>query len=152
MNSANILVIDNDRRFTAGIAGMIGKDYEVRTANSQETAMTQMRIRKPSLIILGYLEPRGTSFQLHTEIKSSPESKRIPLLVIDVRPAEHVYKGWRKCEGMQMDAEGYLNRPVPAAELKAEILRALDSCSLREIAWQSILERKENDLIQKAAS
>jgi PleD family two-component response regulator len=152
MNGADILIIDKDPRFTAAISAMIEMDYQVRPAHSWEAAMEQLLTRRPSLIVLGYLEPRGTSFHIHREIKSRSQWNRIPLLVIDVCPKEHMRKGWRKSEGMQMDAEGYLNRPLSSGELKAEILRALDSCSLREIAWQNVLERKEEDLIQKAAS
>ena len=69
------------------------------------------------MVMVGYLEPRGDAFELHKELRETLVTKNIPLLVVDVSPEEHTRKGWRRDEGMQMDAEDYISRPVEPAEL-----------------------------------
>jgi DNA-binding response OmpR family regulator len=88
--------------------------------------MEEARRLMPDLILLGYLEPRGTSFQLYKELRDGLLTKSIPLVVIDVRREEHSRKGWRRDEGMQMDADDYLVQPVDPIVLRETVERILN--------------------------
>ena len=91
--------------------------WNLALASDREEGLKKARSEKPALIILGYIEPRGEAFQLHSELKGSPETGYIPLLVLDVAQEEHLSKGWRRDEGLRMDAEGYLRQPTEPLEL-----------------------------------
>ena len=150
MERESILIVDGDRRFAADLARQLGEHYRVRSAFSGPVAMDLAKRNAPSLMVIGYLEPRGESFRLHRQIREDRQLCRIPLLVVDVHPNEHSRKGWRRHEGMQMDAEGYMSRPVALQELQAEVKRILQSRSLRYVEWQEALERKARGLVQEA--
>ena len=147
MERDRILIIDHDLRFTARLRQCLQGEYTVFETHSAAEAVEQAERLEPSLIILGYLEPRGTAFQLHRELRGTA-NLRPPLLVVDVRAEEHSRRGWRKIEGLQMDAEGYLSRPVEYAELRAEVRRILESRSVAQIRWREFLERRASDLLE----
>ena len=99
-------------------------------ASDREEGLKKARSEKPALIILGYIEPRGEAFQLHSELKGSPETDYIPLLVMDVAREEHLSKGWRRDEGLRMDAEGYLRQPIGPVELAQHVEKILSKKAL----------------------
>jgi hypothetical protein len=66
-----------------------------------------------------------------------------------VAPQEHSRKGWRRIEGLQMDAEGYLSRPLEAQLLQTEIARVLDGCSAGMVSWTRVLEQAEKTLLRE---
>jgi hypothetical protein len=56
-------------------------------------------------------------------------------------------KGWSKYEGMQMDAEGYVSRPIAPADLKRIVTRILESTGSRQLRWREVLEQEEKHLV-----
>ncbi|MBA7713195.1 Protein-glutamate methylesterase/protein-glutamine glutaminase [subsurface metagenome] len=76
--------------------------------------------------MLGTLTPAGEAFKLHRWLKGHPRYKDIPLLVIDARPQERAIKGWRREEGMQLEAEGYVSKPIEPAALAPRIQSLLE--------------------------
>lgn len=117
-----ILIIDSEPDFLETNKKEMEGYFKVLTASNAKAGLKTAKEEIPDAIVLGYLAPRGTSFQVHTELRSHQNTKNIPLLIVDVRPEEHSRKGWRRDEGMQMDAEDYLSRPVKPSEL----VRAID--------------------------
>ena len=76
------------------------------TASSVTQAQEMMRV-EPNLIVLGTLAPAGQAFSMHDWLRQHPRYRDIPLMVIDARYEERSIKGWRRFEGMQMDADEY---------------------------------------------
>lgn len=99
--------------------------WNLTLASDREEGLKKARSEKPALIILGYIEPRGEAFRLHSELKGSPETGYIPLLVLDVAREEHLSKGWRRDEGLRMDAEEYLCQPIEPLELARHVEKIL---------------------------
>jgi DNA-binding NarL/FixJ family response regulator len=71
--------------------------------------------------VLGTLAPAGDAFKLHQWLKGHPRYRDVPLLIIDARPEERALRGWRREEGMQLEAEAYLSKPVEPAALALRI-------------------------------
>jgi len=80
----------------------------------------------PDLVVLGTLAPAGQAFTLHKWLKQHPRYKDTPLLVIDAKYEERGVKGWRKFEGMQLEADEYVTKPVEPASLVLRIKSLLD--------------------------
>jgi DNA-binding response OmpR family regulator len=112
-----ILIIDEEPSFIRTAQKALEVSYEVATASSAREGLKKAREENPDVIILGYLEPRGTSFQLHNELREDLLTKNVPLLIVDVRPEEHSRKGWKRHEGVHMNANDYIARPVEGDEL-----------------------------------
>ena len=99
--------------------------WELVLAAERKDAIMKALGENPEVIILGYLEPQGEAFNLHKQLKENPKTKGIPLVVVDVSPEEQSAKGWRKFEGIDMQAEDYLCEPVNPLELAGCVERLL---------------------------
>ena len=113
-----ILVIGSESEFLEKAKESLDDaSYDVSMTSSEEEGLEKARQENPDVIVLGYLEPRGTSFQLHRELREDLLTKTVPLLIVDVRPEEHSRKGWKRHEGLHMNADDYIAKPVEGDEL-----------------------------------
>ena len=117
MKRHRILVVDSEPDFVKTVREALNSSHEISAASTRKEGLNKAKRETPHMVILGYLEPRGDAFKLHKELRETLVTKNIPLLVVDVSPEEHTRKGWRRKEGMQMDAEDYISCPVEPAEL-----------------------------------
>jgi len=139
-------VVDRDAHFVRTVQQALRDFYEVSVAFTRREGLEKVKGECPSMVILGYLEPRGDAFRLHEEIRENLENNRIPLLVVDVRPEEHFRKGWRREEGMQMDAEDYVSRPIKPAELAELVGEIFERISVKPVELKSVWEQVEGVL------
>ena len=172
-----ILVIGSESEFLKKARESLDDaSYDVSMTSSEEEGLEKARQENPDAIILGYMEPRGVAFKLHNELREGWLTKNIPLLVVDVNSDEHARKGWRREEGMLMDADNYVaisgRESIPVARLlePARIKERVDS-RIRErankvreaildpptfcITWEQIpgrgaLETQQEELINNA--
>jgi two-component system response regulator VicR len=91
--------------------------WELTIATNTKQALELTASESPGIIVLGYLEPQGEAFRLHKQLRENPETGNIPQVVVDVAPDEQLQKGWRKADGLRMDAEHYLCLPINPSEL-----------------------------------
>jgi DNA-binding response OmpR family regulator len=142
-----ILVVDNEPSFVELARNALeASSYQVIVASDRKGGLEKARKEAPDLVIVGALEPRGDAFKLHQELRDNPRTEGIPMLVVDVRPEQHSQKGWRRDEGMQMAAEGYVSRPIEPAELVEHVGGILERAAPRPIELGEVLERMEQVL------
>ena len=104
-----VLVIGSMPDFLQMAGKSLGDQFEVLYASNENEGLSKARTERPDALLLGYLEPRGTSFRLHKRLREGWITKHIPLLVIDIHYPEQPEKRWTPQEAMQMDAEDYLS-------------------------------------------
>ena len=122
-----ILIIDDEPNFVEACRRTLeAKAYEVMTSSSKELAQEMMTV-EPDLIILGTLAPAGQAFSLYQWLGQHPRYKDVPLLVIDARYEERPIKGWRRFEGVQVDGDEYLSKPIEPASLVPRIQSLLEA-------------------------
>lgn len=128
-NNQKILIIDDEPDFVEAFRMTLeAKSYQVVIASSMAEGQEMMRIR-PDVVVLGTMVPAGQAFAMHRWLKQEPRYKDIPLLVIDARYEERSIKGWRRFEGMQMESEGYVTKPIEPASLMPQIQRLLEEAT-----------------------
>jgi DNA-binding NarL/FixJ family response regulator len=131
--NAKILLVDDEPEFIADMqARLLAKNWQVFAAGNRLQAEEVARREKPDLIILGTIMPRGDAFQLHQWLKQSPNFREVPLIVVDAPPEKRLIKGWRMDEGLKLEAEQYVIKPVGADSLIAWAEKFLDK-TLRRI-------------------
>ena len=124
-NAKKILLIDDEPDFVEAFSRTLGaKKYQVIITSKAE-AQAKMQ-DEPDIVVLGTIAPAGEAFRLHQWLKGHPRYKDIPLLVIDARQEERAVKGWRREEGMQLEAEGYVSKPIEPASLATRIQSLLE--------------------------
>jgi len=112
-----ILIIDDELDFVEAFKRTLeAKSYQVMTSSSLTLAQEMMAV-EPNLVVLGTLAPAGQAFSMYKWLTGNPRYKDIPMIVIDARHEERSAKGWRKFEGMQLDADEYISKPIEPASL-----------------------------------
>jgi DNA-binding NarL/FixJ family response regulator len=131
--NTKILLVDDEPDFIANMqAKLLAKGWQVLVAGNRLQAEEAARREKPDLVILGTIMPRGDAFQLHQWLKQSPGLREVPLIVVDAPPEKRLLKGWRMDEGLKLEAEQYLIRPVELASVVSWAEKFLDK-TLRRI-------------------
>jgi len=134
-----ILVIGNEAEFLERAKESLDpSEYDVSLVTDEEEALKKAREEAPDAIILGYMEPRGSAFRIHSELREGWLTKNIPLLVVDVNSDEHTGRGWRREEGMMMDAENYI---AISGQESIPVARLLDPVRLRDKVNGRLKER-----------
>jgi DNA-binding response OmpR family regulator len=103
-----VLVIGSESDLPEITTQALNPEFEIIYASNDEEALDKARKEIPDAIILGYLEPRGSAFDLHQKLRGGWITKNIPLLVVDIDSDQRQKKGWRRDEGLQMDADNYV--------------------------------------------
>ncbi len=127
MKGNRILIIDDEPDFVEALRRTLeAKSFEVVTASSVPLAREMMNT-SPSLVVLGTLAPAGQSFSMYRWLETHPKHKDIPLLVIDARYEERSVRGLRRFEGLQMDPDEYVSKPIEPTLLVLQIQRLLEA-------------------------
>lgn len=125
-----ILIIDDEPEFAHELAGELA-GYDVNIAGSRTDAQGSILRDRYDLVVLGTLMPRGDAFVFHHWLRSYSRFDDIGLLIIDAPPERQLVDGWSKDEGMRLDADDYLMKPVDAVRVAARVERLLDRASRR---------------------
>jgi DNA-binding NarL/FixJ family response regulator len=124
-----ILIIDDELDFVEACRRTFeAKAYQVICTSSMAQAQ-EMMTAEPRVVVLGTIAPAGQAFAVHQWLKQHPRYKDIPLLVIDARYEERSVRGWRRFEGMQLEAEEYVSKPIEPASILPIIQRLLEEAT-----------------------
>jgi DNA-binding NarL/FixJ family response regulator len=129
---AKILAVDDEPEFIVDLQTTLEeKGYQIVAASNKMQAEEMTRDENPDLIILGTVAPRGDAFLLNQWLRHSHQFNDIPIIVIDVPPEKRLIKGWRRDEGLRLDAEDYICKPVEVTALASRIEKLLDKTTRR---------------------
>lgn len=89
MASHKILVIDDSRVIRMRVRDMLPQgNFDVIEAKDGVEGMDAIRSQRPNLIMLDFLLPRMSGWEVFQEIQSQPEFQRIPLVLMSGRREE----------------------------------------------------------------
>jgi len=127
VETKKVLIIDDEPDFTEACRRILEvKSYQVMTASSRALGQEMMKT-DPDVVVLGTLAPAGEAFSMYKWLGEHTRYKDIPLLVIDARYEERPIKGWRRFEGIQLDGDEYLYKPIEPASLVPRIRSLLEA-------------------------
>ena len=118
---SKILIIDDDPDVHAVVKKILeGKSYEVISAYGGLEGLRMVVDERPDLIILDVIMPGKHGFEVCHELKTDEKYhffSNIPVLMLTVYPEDREKMHLSMREGMMMEAEDYLQKPVDAQEL-----------------------------------
>jgi len=118
---ARILVIDDDKDVHAVVKKILEpKSYEVMSAYDGFEGLSKVVEERPDLIILDVIMPGKHGFDVVHELKTDEKYhffSNIPVLMLTVYPEDREKMHLSMREGMMMEAEDYLQKPVDPKEL-----------------------------------
>jgi two-component system alkaline phosphatase synthesis response regulator PhoP len=116
-----ILVIDDDQDVHVVVKKILEpKSYEVISAYDGFEGLRKVVEERPDLIILDVIMPGKHGFDVCHELKTDEKYhffSNIPVLMLTVYPEDREKMHLSMREGMMMEAEDYLQKPVDAKEL-----------------------------------
>jgi len=117
-DAKKILVVDDDRDLVALLRHQLATEgYQVITAATGDQAVAKAVAQQPDLITLDLLLPDRHGFDVLRELKTRPEAKHIPVIVMSVvRDTVGVYN---------MGAVDCIVKPVSAQQLLDSVARVL---------------------------
>lgn len=138
-----ILVADDNSSLRELMADLLrSQGYHVVTAGDGKAALEEFARKQPDLVVLDVVMPEADGFQVCQRIKSNPESRLTPVvLVTGLTDLED------RVRGIQAGADDFLSKPVDRNELFARV-RSLLSVK----AYTDELERAESVLFALARS
>jgi len=120
-----ILLISSESEFCQLATKSVEGQLEVLCVSNENEGFSKARTERPDVVIIGYLEPRGTSFRLHQKLREGWITRHIPLLTVDVHSSGHPEKRWTSEEAMQIGAEDYLSISFDDTTSMAQAVRSL---------------------------
>ena len=128
-DNERILIVDDEPDFVEAFRRTLeAKAYEVITASNKAQAQELMK-SAPDMIVLGTLTPAGQAFALHQWLKQHRRHKDLPLMVVDAPYEQRSIKGWRKFEGMQLESDDYVAKPIEPSSLVPRIQSLLEQAA-----------------------
>jgi len=119
--ATKILLIDDDPDIHSVVRQILeAKSYQVVSAYDGFEGLKQVVEERPDLIILDVIMPGKHGFDVCHELKTDEKYhffSDIPVLMLTVYPDDREKMHLSIREGMMMEAEDYLQKPVDAQEL-----------------------------------
>ena len=121
MTYKTILVVDDSptdlRLMTAPLESM---NYRVITAVDGEEALEKAIGEHPDLIVLDIVLPKKNGFQVCRQLKTSPETQEIKILLLTSK-SQDSDRFW----GLKQGADDYMTKPFEDEELLANVAKLL---------------------------
>ena len=124
---SKILLIDDDLDFVEATKTVLESrpGYEVITARDGVLALQMARDEKPDLIILDVIMPYKDGFTAAKQLKRDPELQKIPIIMLTSFSQRVSEVNISIHEGMTLEAEDYLEKPVSPQELLRRVDKLL---------------------------
>ena len=112
-----IFIVEDELDFLSTLRERLEfEGFVVATAVDGEEALKKIPQEKPDLILLDIMLPEMNGYQVCRELKSNPETKTIPVVVVTAK-SQKSDKFWAKETG----ADDYLTKPFEMEELLQKI-------------------------------
>ncbi|MFC1914239.1 PleD family two-component system response regulator, partial [Chloroflexota bacterium] len=122
-----ILLVDDDPDFVASTKTVLESrhDYKVLTASDGVFGLAIARDERPDLILMDVLMPFEDGFATARELKTDPQLSKIPIMMLTSFSQRKGETDVSVAEGMELEAEDYLEKPVEPQELLRRVDRIL---------------------------
>lgn len=107
--------------------------FDVVTAADGEEAMLLVEEETPDIIVLDWMLPRISGIEICRRIKSKPQTRSIPILMLSARSEEV-----DRVRGLETGADDYVVKPYSVLELMARV-----RSQLRRVRPSSVGQRLE---------
>ena len=125
-SKTKILLVDDDKDFVEATTMVLeSKPYEVVVAYDGDDGLAKARKEKPDLIILDIIMPVKDGFRAAEQLKKDPDLKKIPVIMLTSFSEKGGETSLSVGQGLALDAEDYVDKPVAPEELLKRVERLL---------------------------
>jgi len=121
-----LLVADDNADMRSYVCRLLGDRYQVTGVEDGQAALDSIVADPPDLVLADVMMPRLDGFGLVQALRSHPEARTIPVILLSARAGEE-----SRIEGLERGADDYLIKPFSAKELLARVAAHLDIARVR---------------------
>ncbi|MCF6264073.1 MAG: response regulator [Xanthomonadales bacterium] len=115
-----VLIVDDNDELREFISSLLSKKYKVIEASDGKIALRLALKAEPDVIISDVMMPELDGFTLTQQLKSSPITDHIPLILLTAKATK-----LDTIKGLQLGADDYLSKPFDNEELMARVASLL---------------------------
>jgi len=142
-----ILIADDNADMRQYLSRLLAEHYKVVAVPDGWAALIAIQNSRPDLILTDIMMPNLDGFGLLRELRSKPETRTIPIIVVSARAGEEA-----RVEGMERGADDYLIKPFSARELLARVQTHLEMARVRYEGEEALRQHRERfDLVAQAS-
>ena len=120
-HDGTILIVDDDANYRAFVASILGRvGYQTSEASTGEGALTAVRAKRPSCVLLDVLLPGVTGYEVCRELRDE-HGDALPIIFVT---GERTDPGDRVA-GLLLGADDYVVKPFDPDELLARVRRLM---------------------------
>jgi len=124
MSKKYVLIVDDDPDMVETLGMMLeSKGYEVGKAYDGIEGDEAVRRRNPDLLVLDVMMPRKDGYTLCAELKKNSSTRHIPIILLTAVGEAVQTTSYTHADGMAMEADDYIPKPVDTKTLVAAIER-----------------------------
>jgi len=124
---AKILIVDDDPVFVEATKAVLeSKNYQVSAAYDGDEGLEKVQDERPDLIVLDIIMPTKDGFTVCEQLKSDPAFSEIPVLILTSFAEKKGETSIPVSEGLALEAEDYIDKPVLPDELLSRIEKMLN--------------------------
>lgn len=117
----HVLIVEDEASIVTMLRYNLEKaDFVVSEACNGEEALTQIAERRPDVVLLDWGLPLVSGFEVCRQIRSSPELRAVPVLMLTARAEEA-----DKVRALDAGADDYVTKPFSVSELIARLRAVL---------------------------
>jgi twitching motility two-component system response regulator PilH len=121
MAERTILVVDDSpTELTLTKSRLQSRGFRILTAVDGEDALEKVEAERPDLILLDVILPKKNGFQVCRQLKTSPETKGIKVVLVTSKNLDSD-RFW----GLKQGADEYLAKPFKEEDLLAVVARQI---------------------------
>jgi signal transduction histidine kinase len=128
IDAARILLADDNADMRGYLRQLLGERWSVEMARDGEEALHLARAQAPDLVITDVMMPRLDGFGLLRELRATPDTCEIPVMMLSARAGEE-----SRLEGFEAGADDYVVKPFTARELVARVQAQLLRARMRRV-------------------
>ncbi|HEC34473.1 MAG TPA: response regulator [Chloroflexi bacterium] len=123
---AKVLLVDDDPDFVEATRIVLESvPYEVIVAYDGDEGLVKAQEERPDLILLDIIMPTQDGFHVCEKLKSDPELWHIPVIMLTSLSQRISDTAFSVHDGLMLEADDFIDKPVRPAELLARIARLL---------------------------
>ncbi|TCK08315.1 response regulator [Marinobacterium mangrovicola] len=111
-----ILVVDDEPANLRVLRQLLNDDYRLLFARDGESAIELTLKEQPDLVLLDVMMPGMTGYEVCSTLKSSPETKDIPVIFVTA-----LKDSVDEARGFELGAVDFINKPLVPAVLQARV-------------------------------
>lgn len=128
MEKYRILIIEDNADTRRFLEAMLGKEYEVISAENAVIGIDFARNRNPDIILLDIMLPILSGYDACSLLKKDEKTKRIPIIFLSAKNTVNDIT-----QGLSTGADDYIPKPFDYKELQARIRARLRRSSEQTI-------------------